>query len=173
MSVPLLTDSKGIKIGKSEGNVIGLTDEPKDFYAKIMALSDDSIINCFTLLTDKPISEIERIEKEVNHGNAMKYKKQLAFELTQWLNSKDAAEESQENFEKTFQDKEPEYENEIENKGNLVDTLEKIVGSKSETKRIIKQGGVDVNGQKTDDTNYQLKSGDKINLGKRKFFKVS
>src|SRR3989344_1186569 len=52
MTVPLLTDSSGKKIGKTEGNVIGITDPPSDFYGKIMSLADDAIINCFLLLTD-------------------------------------------------------------------------------------------------------------------------
>ncbi|MEI8174742.1 MAG: tyrosine--tRNA ligase, partial [bacterium] len=55
MTTPLLTDSKGIKIGKSEGNVIGLIDEPNDLFGKIMSLGDDAIISLFTLLTDVPI----------------------------------------------------------------------------------------------------------------------
>jgi tyrosyl-tRNA synthetase len=170
LSVPLLTDSKGVKIGKSEGNVIGLTDNPNEFYAKIMALGDESIVNCFTLLTDKPLGEIEKIKEDVDAGrNAMKHKKQLAYDLTAWLNSKEDAQKAQDNFEKTFRDKKPEYDEEIENKGNLIDTLEVIMGSKSEAKRMIKQGGVDVNGDKAD-SSTTLKSGDKINLGKRKFF---
>ncbi len=172
MSVPLLTDSKGVKIGKSEGNVIALTDKPIDFYAKIMALGDDAIVNCFTLLTDRSVSEIKEIGREINKGSAMKYKKQLAFDLTTWLNSKKDAEDAQENFEKTFQKREPEYGDTVENKNNLIDTLESILGSKSEAKRLIKQGGVDINGEKITDVNFELKQGDKINLGKRRFLKV-
>src|SRR5258708_5730263 len=172
MSVPLLTDSKGVKIGKSEGNVIALTDKPIDFYAKIMALGDDAIVNCFTLLTDRSVSEIKEIGREINKGSAMKYKKQLAFDLTTWLNSKKDAEDAQENFEKTFQKREPEYGDTVENKNNLIDTLESILGSKSEAKRLIKQVGVDINGEKITDVNFELKQGDKINLGKRRFLKV-
>src|SRR5579872_1470942 len=54
MTTPLLSDSKGVKIGKSEGNVIGLTDTPDDLFGKIMSLGDDAIIPIFTLLTDTP-----------------------------------------------------------------------------------------------------------------------
>lgn len=104
MTVPLLTDSKGVKIGKTEGNVIGLTDASGDFYGKIMALGDEAIIPCFTLLTDKPLEEIEEIKKKISAGeNPMKYKKQLAFELTREFNSDTEAEEAQAEFEKVFQ----------------------------------------------------------------------
>src|SRR3989344_6049320 len=68
MTVPLLADSKGVKIGKSEGNVIGITDAPSDFYGKIMALSDDAIVPCFTLLTDKPMEEIDAMAQKMKTG---------------------------------------------------------------------------------------------------------
>src|SRR3989338_6338616 len=58
MTTPLLADSNGVKIGKSEGNVIGLTDPAPNLFGKIMALGDDSIIPLFTLLTGVPIQEI-------------------------------------------------------------------------------------------------------------------
>ena len=47
MTVPLLTDSKGVKIGKTEGNAIGLSDHPNEFFAKIMSLGDDAILPFF------------------------------------------------------------------------------------------------------------------------------
>src|SRR3989344_4537925 len=68
MTVPLLTDAKGVKIGKTEGNVIGLTDAPADFYGKIMALGDDAIIPCFTLLTDTLLEHIEDMKKKMAAG---------------------------------------------------------------------------------------------------------
>lgn len=64
LTVPLLSDSKGVKIGKSEGNVIGLTDPPSEFYAKVMSLGDDAIVPCLTLLTDIPISEIDKVKNQ-------------------------------------------------------------------------------------------------------------
>ena len=76
MTVPLLADAKGVKIGKTENNVIGLTDEPTDFYGKIMSLGDDAIIPCFTLLTDMPMNEIETMKDKMKAGdNPMVWKK--------------------------------------------------------------------------------------------------
>jgi tyrosyl-tRNA synthetase len=54
----------------------------------------------------------------------------------------------------------------------LVNALATILGSKSEAKRLIGQGGVDINGEKAKNPNIQLNSGDKINLGKKRFLKV-
>ena len=66
MTTPLLSDSAGVKIGKSEGNVIGLTDEPGDLFGKIMSLGDDAIIPMFTLLTDVPLAEINALDISKN-----------------------------------------------------------------------------------------------------------
>jgi len=104
LTVPLLTDSKGTKIGKTEGNVIGLTDAPNDFYGKIMALGDDAIIPCFTLLTDISEKEIDEMKRKMETGeNPMAFKKQLAWELTKQFNSKTAADSAQNEFETRFQ----------------------------------------------------------------------
>ena len=104
MTVPLLTDSKGTKIGKTEGNVIGLTDKPEEFFAKIMSLSDDAIIPCFTLLTDIPIEELKNGEYKMKNGeNPMALKKQLAFELTKQFNDEESAKRAQVEFETRFQ----------------------------------------------------------------------
>ena len=62
MTTPLLEDSEGRKIGKTEGNVIGLTDEPEELFAKIMSLGDDIIIKGFEYLTDLPIDQIDEIK---------------------------------------------------------------------------------------------------------------
>lgn len=104
MTTPLLADSKGVKIGKTEGNVIGLTDPPHEFYAKIMSLGDDAIIPCFTLLTDLSLQEIEDIQKSMTAGeNPMRYKKRLAFELTKQFNDDASAQNAQKEFETRFQ----------------------------------------------------------------------
>lgn len=156
MTVPLLADAKGTKIGKTEGNVIGLTDAPNDFYGKIMSLGDDAIVPCFTLLTDMPISDIDAIKKKMATGeNPMVFKKQLAFELTKQFNDEASAITAQEEFEIRFQ------------KGNVSQAslplvfmgalpsgatiVEAVVtfhlaSSKSEAKRLIEQNAVKHNG---------------------------
>lgn len=175
LTLPLLTDSKGTKIGKTEGNVIGLTDPANEFYAKIMALSDDSIVNCFTILTDKPVDEIKQIEKDIAGGkNPFEFKKQLAFELTKWLNSEKEALEAQKHFEKTFQERAPEFNIKVDAGSSLVKTIIPFTNrqSASAAKELIKQGAVDVNGQKATEGSIELKTGDEIKVGERTFLKV-
>src|SRR3989338_3246969 len=83
MTTPLLTDSSGKKIGKTEGNVIALNAPPKEFYGMIMSLSDDVIVKSFEYITDIPMEEVKEIEKKIKAGeNPMIYKKKLDFALT-------------------------------------------------------------------------------------------
>jgi len=172
MTVPLLTDSNGVKIGKSEGNVIALTDKPADFYGKIMSLPDNSILNCFTLLTDKEDKEIKLIEKSLESGeNPMKFKKQLAFELTEWLNSTNEAKVAQESFENSFQKDLPNFDIEIKLKKSLAETVAPFTSLKSasDAKRLIQQGGLTINGDVVSDLNYKIKVGDRLKIGKKVF----
>lgn len=176
MTVPLLTDSKGTKIGKTENNVIGLTDEPTKFYGEIMSLPDDSITNCFRLLTDKPEEEIEKIKKGIKSGeNPIKFKKLLAFELTKWLNSEKEAKIAQEAFEKTFQERKPTFNIKVSAGENLAQTIVPFTTrqSASAAKELIKQNAVDVNGQAVSDPNYKVQIGDEIKVGGRTFLKAT
>lgn len=172
MTTPLLTDSKGVKIGKSEGNVIALTDKPADFYGKIMSLPDDSIANCFKLLTDKSDDEIAEIENKIKDGNnPIKFKKLLAYELTLWLNSQKEAIDAQSSFEQTFQERRPEFDIKIKAGESLIKTITPFTNrqSMSAAKELIKQGAVDLNGKVISDGSIKIQSGDKIKVGSRTF----
>ncbi len=167
-----LEGTDGRKMSKSWGNAIWLDDEPNYMYGKVMSVRDDLIITYFTLATNLSETEIKEKEERLKSENPINLKRELSFRIVEELYNKKDAEKAQENFEKTFQEKTPEYSQSVENRGDLAGTLTEILGSKSEAKRIIKQGGVDVNGEKNKDANFKLKSGDKINLGKRRFLKI-
>lgn len=171
MTVPLLTDAKGVKIGKTEGNVIGLTDAPNDFFGKIMALGDDAVVPCFTLLTDVSEEEIKQMQQELR---PIDFKKKLAYELTKQFNSDKEAENAQKEFETRFQ------------KGNvgeadlpsvrvssrlITDVLieANIASSKSEAKRLVEQKAVKLNGSVVSDVKAELhlKSGDILEVGRK------
>lgn len=179
MTVPLLTDAKGTKIGKTEGNVIGLTDAPVEFYAKIMSLGDDAIIPCFTLLTDISTEEIDAKMKQGK--NPMLFKKQLAFELTKQLNDESSAQKAQSEFETVHQKGEsvsvsaPVFETKQRN-WNIIDLLVATnqVTSKSEARRLVEQKAIEINGVNPPDggLNAKLHEGDIIKIGKKKFVKI-
>lgn len=183
MTTPLLSDSQGKKIGKTEGNVIGITDAPADFYGKMMSLGDDAIIPCFTLLTDTPLSEIEKIKEDIAAGaNPMLYKKRLAFALTGQFNSESAANEAQVEFERKFQKKDftavdlPRVALAQFNSAATVSEALVATGfaaSRQEAKRLIKQGAVKVDdGPISSDNKPAFKSGTVIKVGKTKFGKL-
>lgn len=180
MTVPLLTDSKGTKIGKTEGNVIGLTDAPSDFYAKIMSLSDDAIIPCFTLLTDISLESIDEIRKSIQNGdNPMTFKKQLAFELTKQFNNETLAVQAQTEFESVHQKGEtlsvsaPIFETH-ETQWNILDllVLSKQVSSKSEARRLFEQKAIEINEAVCNQLTISVDEGDIIKIGKKKFVKI-
>lgn len=155
MTTPLLEDSEGRKIGKTEGNVIGLTDEPTELYRKIMALGDDVIIKGLEYLTDVSMDEIEKIKKTLEDGaHPMEYKKRLAFEVTKQLNSGEEAKNAQDAFERVVQNHEiPEDLPEIEVKEDTIIDDEFLVqnglaNSKSDAKRLFEQNGVSLNEEK-------------------------
>lgn len=181
MTVPLLADSKGVKIGKTEGNVIGLTDEPTEFYAKILSLGDDAIVPCFTLLTDTPLEAIEEMKQKMEKGeNPMTFKKQLAFELTHEFNTEENAKKAQEEFENVHQKGQtPTVAEEFvtdQTEWNPVDLLvaAKAAASKSEARRLLEQGAVEVNGAsiKGQVSSIKVKNNDIVKVGKKKFVKI-
>lgn len=180
ITVPLLTDANGVKIGKTEDNVIGLTDPPNEFFAKIMSLGDEAIIPCFTLLTDMPISAIDAMKKKMATGeNPMVFKKQLAFELTKQFNDEQAAQAAQKEFETKFQQGNLEnshiliYETK-QRKWNPSDLLVEtsLTPSKSEARRLIDQKAVEIGGRIVTNEPIILTSGAIIRVGKKKFLKI-
>lgn len=176
MTTPLLVDSKGIKIGKSEGNVIGLTDEPNDLFGKIMSLGDDAIVPMFTLLTDVPFKEIEsfNIKKD-----AMILKKRVARILVANLHNEKGAKEAEENFASTFQKKEiPADMEEIKCRtGELLSEIlvkNKILSSKGEWRRLIKGNAIHdlLKDKNITDSNFKVSENLTLKIGKKRFVKI-
>lgn len=180
MTVPLLADKNGVKIGKSEGNVIGLTDHPNDFYAKIMSLGDDAIIPCYTLLTDIDTQVIDEHASTLANGeNPMLLKKKLAFTLTEQFSSTLEAQTAQETFERVVQHKEqPESIPTFTLNDFNTPVADILVQSEmspniTTAKRALRDGIVSFNG-------HVLKSGDLLpategvlKVGKRTFRKIT
>ncbi len=176
MTTPLLSDSKGVKIGKSEGNVIALTDQPSDLFGKIMSLGDDAIIPMFTLLTDVPIEEIEKFNLK---KDAMSLKKRVASIIITSLHDEDAAVKAEENFTNTFSKKEiPDEMQELKaDNGELLSEVlvkNKILSSKSEWRRLVLENAVHdlVKNTHISDPNIKLEENLTLKIGKKKFVKV-
>ena len=179
LTAKLLVDSSGKKMGKSEGNMIALTDTPEDMFGKVMSWTDDMILKGFELCTTLPMSEVGKVEKEMKTGvNPRDIKLRLAGEVVKtFLNEKDAK-KAQEYFISTFSKKEqPDEIPEIvpsvyELAVVLVEA--KICKSKSEARQVIDQGGVKINEVKVEVKDYShiVKPKDVVQKGSRWFVKV-
>ncbi|HEX9805058.1 MAG TPA: tyrosine--tRNA ligase [Candidatus Dojkabacteria bacterium] len=180
----LLADPNGIKMGKSLGNVINLTDSPEDIYGKVMTFTDGMIAPAFEILTDVSMKDVKEIEDIVSKAseNPMTYKKVLAFEVTKWIKGELMAKDAQEYFEQTIQNQEVPQNIEhfvfakLESK-SIIDILvsTKLVESRGEAKRLIKQGGVEVDSKKILELDYKIENENLpkiIKVGKRNWMKL-
>ncbi|AQQ08347.1 Tyrosine--tRNA ligase [Sedimentisphaera cyanobacteriorum] len=180
MTLPILAGLDGVeKMSKSKNNYIGVTDEPSDMYGKIMSISDEMMENYFTLLTDVPFGKIaELINSEKTHPK--KAKAALAKDIISQFYDSEAAEKAEEDFEQVFARRElPDDMPEAVLDSQPI-ALSKMVAeaglaaSGGEAKRLVKQGGVSVNGEKMSDPSAQVQPEDGmvLKVGKRRFAKV-
>jgi len=181
LTLELLEDNRGRKIGKTEGNIIAIASgNPQDLYGGVMSLGDDTIADAFTACTTLSLEEIEKIKTELAKENPMTYKKLLAYTLVAELYSKESARKAQEEFEALVQEGEPTETTTAEMPAPGVTTVFEFLKiadsdqSSAEAKRLITQGGVEINGAKATNVNEQinLKSGDIVKIGKRRFVKM-
>jgi tyrosyl-tRNA synthetase len=171
LATKLLVDKEGNKVGKTEGNALFLNLSPQNIYGAVMSFPDESLELSFELLTELPLDGL----KAKIRSNPMGEKKRLAYEVIKLLSGKVAAEEARRHFEKTFQEKTPEFDIKVSAGGTLTSTIAPFtsLGSMSDAKRLIKQSAVDVNGKVADDPNLKIKVGDKIKVGQKTFLKAT
>jgi tyrosyl-tRNA synthetase len=174
----LLVDTTGKKMGKSEGNMIALTDTPEDMYGKVMSWTDGMIVPGFRLCTDASSEEIKKIESATKKGeNPMGFKRDLARRIVAWLVGDKEAEKAAEHFTTVHQQHaKPEDvpELKLKNGMTLIDALvaSKMCTSKSDARRQIEQGGVRVDDEVVNDANAMVRKGFVIQKGKRHFVKL-
>lgn len=179
--MPLLEGLDGVnKMSKSLGNYIGVTEEAKDVYAKILSISDELMFRYYELLSQKSLSEIEQIKIDINEGrlHPKKAKENLALEITARFHSQNDALSAKEEFDKIHSNKElPSDIQEFTLQGKI--WLAKAIvecqmeNSTSAARRLINSNAVSVNGQKIQDEQYHLEQGEYIlQVGKRKFAKI-
>jgi tyrosyl-tRNA synthetase len=178
LTTKLLVDKEGNKVGKTTGNALFLDSTPEDFFAGVMSFPDEVIALGFELLTEVPLARIEeKVEKD-----PMGEKKVLAFEVVKLLWGEKAAKKAKGEFEKTFQKRGTPSEVKTvflkESSLPLLDLLflTKEVSSRSEAKRLILQGGIDIDGAKVNDPAQEIeitKAGIIVKIGKMKFVKVA
>ena len=185
--MPLLEGLDGVhKMSKSLNNYIGITEPPKEIYGKVMSISDELMLRYYELVSDVGLEELERIRAGVagvpDGAHPMESKKALAKELTARFHGAEAAERAAEEFTRQFARKEvPDAIDEVT--CSVAEpvwicrllTENGLTASNGEARRLIKQGGVKLDGERLTDDNLAFDHPGEtvvIQAGKRKFLKV-
>ena len=190
MTITLLTDSQGKKMGKTAGNAVWLDPNktsPFEFYQYWRNVADADVMKCIRMLTFLPIEEIDKMSSwegaELN-----KAKDILAYELTALVHGEEEAKKAREASLALFANgsdnsnmptTELTDENLVDGKIGILDLLVtcSLAPSKSEARRLVDQGGVFVDDNKVDSARYELTkemllNGVKIRKGKKTFHKA-
>lgn len=180
ITMPILVGLDGAeKMSKSKGNYIGVTDEPNDMFGKIMSISDEMMENYFTLLTDFEAGKIAELLDEAK-THPKKAKVLLGQTIVNQFYDKAKAENAAAEFEKVFaQKKLPDEIAEISITDKNISAAKlliqcKLVASGGEAKRMIKQDGATIDGEKISDPNKEIVPADGmiVRVGKLKFAKL-
>ena len=160
MTITLLTDSQGKKMGKTAGNAVWLDPNktsPFEFYQYWRNVGDADVLKCIRMLTFLPIEQINEMDKW--EGAQLNTAKEiLAFELTQMVHGTEEAEKAQAAAKALFaqggvSENMPTSEFTAEELGEGIAILDlmvktKLAPSKGEARRLVQQGGVMVNDEK-------------------------
>lgn len=183
--MPLLEGIDGIeKMSKSLGNYVGIDEEPHVIFEKVMKIQDNMIIKYYNLCTDIHPDDIAKIVVRLdNNENPRDIKMELAFEITKLYCGEDEAKEAKKRFVDVYQKNLTPDDVDIlileEGNGNLEENIIDALletgkfQSKSEIRRLIKQGGVKWNDEKVSTLNdIEFREENILKVGKRHMFKI-
>ncbi|GJG93949.1 tyrosine--tRNA ligase [Cupriavidus pauculus] len=181
LTMPLLVGLDGVeKMSKSKNNYIGVTEAPNDMFGKLMSISDDLMWQYFTLLSFRPISEIDLMKQEIAAGrNPRDCKVLLAQEIVARFHDQAAAEAALEAFNHRAKGGIPDDIPAVSLEGaplGIAQLLKQanLVPSTSEATRNIEQGGVKIDGEPVADKALKVAAGTYVvQVGKRRFARVT
>ncbi|HKO31222.1 MAG TPA: tyrosine--tRNA ligase [Nitrospiraceae bacterium] len=193
ITMPLLEGTDGVrKMSKSFGNYIALEDAPSDMFGKLMSISDALMFRYYELLTTEDLMRVKA-------AHPMEAKQALAELIVDRYHGNEAAKQARADFQRTFSEREFPSEPDkrlILRQGDMIkmsggdmigidlreasdirlpDLLEKtkLVSSKSEARRLIIQGGIEVDDKKESDPNklisFRVNQQRRLKIGRRKF----
>lgn len=183
LSTSLITDSNGNKIGKSAGNAVWVNEDktsPYEYYQYFRNTPDDLVEKFLKIFTEIPLEEIARLSalqgSELNQA-----KRVLAFAATEIAHGTDAATQAQQTSDALFGggknlDNAPTVEIAMPSDMGVLDFLVEtgLFTSKSEARRNVEQGGIQIDGNKITDPKYVIEKSDEfmVQKGKKVFLKV-
>ena len=191
MTITLLTDSQGKKMGKTAGNAVWLDankTSPYDFYQYWRNVEDSDVMKCIRMLTFLPLEKIDEMDKwegaQLNEAKEI-----LAYELTEMVHGKEEADKAQATARALFGGA-GDLENMPETTLDAADLTDGKIGiltimvkaglasSNGEARRLVQQGGISVDDAKVTDpqTSYDadaLANGIVVKKGKKVFHKVT
>jgi len=171
LTLPILEGVDGVqRMSKSIGNYIGINEEPKQIFGKIMSIPDNLIYSYYKLTTDIDEETLKKIEDDLKAGqvNPMEHKKKLGETLIEMYYSREEAQKARQEFEAVFSKKEiPDdmpvirvYSRDYEEKGEIYWPKELVnndlLESSSKARNLIKQGGFSIDGNKQTDFSTAL-----------------
>jgi len=186
LTMPILVGLDGErKMSKSLSNYVGITEAPGEMFGKLMSISDGLMWTYYDLLTDFGPRVIERLREEVRTGvlHPMDAKMQLAHAIIAGFHGESVAQKATEEFQRVFRDRQAPEEaprhilkrGEPKRLSTLLVEL-KMAASRSEAERLIKQGGVEVAGQRADDVKREIDLSKPtdflLRAGKKKFLRI-
>ncbi len=186
MTTPLLVGLDGVnKMSKSLGNYVGITEPPETIFGKMMSISDDLMILYYELLSDIGVTDLAALKAGLSDGSRhpMDAKIALAREIVARFHGAAAARLAEDGFRGRFSRKEfPTDARRVDLPGtggtpdlaSVVTRVSASFTSKSAARRLIAQGGVEVNGERASDPAALLPSPAEVRLkiGKKEFVVV-
>lgn len=183
LSTSLITDANGNKIGKSAGNAVWVNEDktsPYEYYQYFRNISDDLVEKFLKIFTEIPLDEIARLSA-LQGAELNRAKKILAFAATEIAHGHDAAVKAQETADALFggganMENMPMVEIDMPGEMGILDFLvaTRLFTSKSEARRMVEQGGIQIDGNKIADPYAVVANAPEIMVqkGKKVFLKV-
>lgn len=184
LSTSLITDANGNKIGKSAGNAIWVNEDktsPYEYYQYFRNTPDDLVEKFLKIFTEIPLSEIEELSRKQG-AELNEVKKRLAFAATEIAHGRDAAIVAESAAAALFggggnNENVPQFDLKMDAPMGILDFLcaVKLFDSKSEARRMVEQGGIQIDGEKITNKDHIVQPSESIMVqrGKKVFLKVN
>jgi tyrosyl-tRNA synthetase len=184
LTLPVLEGIDGVqRMSKSLGNYIGIDESPEEMYGKTMRIPDELIYPYFELITDVNLDELQTIKKTLEDPkvNPMTLKRQLARTIVRMYHDSNAAKIAENYFNLVHKDHDVPIDIPVFSLNKKIKRLIDLMVEANlalgtgEARRLIRQGGVKLDGETVTDELTELSlSNDKVlKVGKRKFLKIT